>query len=368
MKSWFAAGVAVALVIPAVSQAAETKRADFGTTADGRKVEAITLTNRRGMRATVISWGAILQSVVVPDRNGRAGEVSLGYDNMDGYIKAPNYFGATVGRYANRIKEGKFSIDGRRYTLAINNRPNALHGGPTGFDKRLWTVTKVTNGPTASVVLSYTSADGEEGYPGQLTVNATYSLNERNELSVEYTATTDKPTIVNITNHSFFNLAGEGAPSSIYDHVMTIPADAITPVDRTLIPTGELRPVAGTPFDFRTPRVIGDRIRDAKDQQIVFGQGYDHNFVIGRDVRQLSGRHRRRPFRPRLSPGRRHRHGAAGVSGHPEPAGVRFGAAEPGRDLSQHHRLSLLDHRGRGSPPVSTTNTGAGAWRRGGSG
>jgi len=284
MKNWLVAGVALAAWFPVAAQAADAKRAAFGALADGRAVEAVTLTNGKGMHATVISYGAILQSVVVPDRSGKAAEVALGYDDMTGYIKTPNYFGATVGRYANRIKRGKFSIDGTDYSLAINNRPNALHGGPTGFDKRLWTIEKLVNGPTASVTLRYVSMDGEEGYPGKLTVTATYSLNEQNELTVDYGATTDKPTIVNITNHSFFNLAGEGAPTGIYDHVMTIPAETITPVDSTLIPTGELRPVAGTPFDFRTPMVIGARIRDASDQQIVYGQGYDHNFVIARDV------------------------------------------------------------------------------------
>ena len=284
MKEWIAASSVLALLLPGVAAAADAKRSAFGTLADGRKVESVTLTNAKGMHATVISYGAILQSVIVPDRRGKPGEVTLGYNDMTGYIKAPNYFGATVGRYANRIRAGKFSIDGKQYTLAINNPPNALHGGPVGFDKRLWTITKVTNGPTASVVLNYVSADGEEGYPGTLNVTATYSLNEKNELSVEYDATTDKPTIVNITNHSFFNLAGEGAPSTIYDHVLTIPAQSITPVDRTLIPTGELKPVAGTPFDFRKPTVIGARIRDARDEQIAFGQGYDHNYVIGRDV------------------------------------------------------------------------------------
>jgi aldose 1-epimerase len=203
---------------------------------------------------------------------------------MHGYLTAPNYFGATVGRYANRIKGGRFAIDGHGYTLATNNGPNALHGGVQGFDKRLWSVERVSDGDTASVVLRYVSADGEEGYPGKLTVTATYSLNEANELSVEYTATTTKPTIVNITNHSFFNLAGEAAQRAIYDEILTIPADATTPVDATLIPTGELRPVEGTPFDFRRPTVIGSRIRDGRDPQIVFGQGYDENFVIARGM------------------------------------------------------------------------------------
>jgi aldose 1-epimerase len=236
------------------------------------------------MRATILSYGAILQAVEVPDRAGKVEEVTLGYADLKGYLVAPNYFGATVGRYANRIKGGRFAIDGRSYSLAKNNGPNALHGGPQGFDKRLWTVESVTGGPTASVVLRYVSADREEGYPGELTVTATYSLDEANALTVEYAATTTRPTIVNITNHSFFNLAGEAAQRSIYDQILTIPADATTPVDATLIPTGELRPVEGTPFDFRRPTQIGARIRDGRDQQIVFGQGYDENFVIARDV------------------------------------------------------------------------------------
>lgn len=250
MKNWLISGIALVALLPATAQAGEARRAAFGALADGRAVEAVTLTNGKGMRATVISYGAILQSVIVPDRTGKAEEVTLGYADMAGYLKAPNYFGATVGRYANRIKGGSFKIDGTAYKLAQNNGPNALHGGLKGFDKTLWTIQKVSDGPTASVVLTYTSADGEEGYPGALTVTATYALNEQNELSVEYTATTTKPTIVNITNHSFFNLGGEASQRAIYDHVLTIPADSTTPVDATLIPTGELRPVAGTPLRF----------------------------------------------------------------------------------------------------------------------
>ncbi len=273
-----------AAMVPLSAHAGEATRAAFGTTADGKKVEAITLTNGHGMRATILSYGAILQSLAVPDRTGKSEDVTLGYNDMQGYLVAPNYFGASVGRYANRIKNGTFAIDGKTYTLAKNNGPNALHGGLKGFDKRLWTVEKVTSGDTASVTLRYIAADGEEGYPGQLTVTATYALNEKNELSVEYTATTTKPTIVNITNHSFFNLAGEASQRSIYDNVVTIPADATTPVDKTLIPSGQLRPVEGTPFDFRKATVIGTRIRDGRDPQIVFGQGYDENFVIAKSV------------------------------------------------------------------------------------
>ncbi|KTF69877.1 aldose epimerase family protein [Sphingomonas sp. HT-1] len=271
-----------ATMIPVAAQAGETTRASFGALPDGRKVEAITLSNQHGVRATIITYGAILQALSAPDRNGKSEDVTLGYTDMKGYLVAPNYFGATVGRYANRIKGGTFAIDGKTYTLAKNNGPNALHGGPKGFDKQLWTVEKVTSGENASVTLRYVSADGEEGYPGQLTVTATYALNEKNELSVEYTATTTKPTIVNITNHSFFNLAGEASQRSIYDHVVTIPAETTTPVDATLIPNGQLRPVEGTPFDFRKPMAIGARIRDGRDPQIVFGQGYDENFVIAK--------------------------------------------------------------------------------------
>ncbi len=284
MKCIAGVAVACALLIPVSAQAAEANRAEFGKLPDGRSVEAITLSNARGMSVRVISYGAILQSVSVPDRAGHSAEVALGYDSMEGYLVAPNYFGATVGRYANRIRAGKFTIDGKSYQLAKNNNGNALHGGPAGFDKRLWTVGPVSSGPTASVQLRYVSADGEEGYPGQLTVTATYSLDENSVLTVAYVAETTKPTIVNITNHSFFNLSGEASQKSIYDHFLTIPADATTPVDKGLIPTGELRPVAGTPFDFRKPTRIGARIRDASDQQIVFGQGYDENFVIARDV------------------------------------------------------------------------------------
>lgn len=284
MKVFAAAGMAVAFLIPAVSHAAEARREGFGTLPDGSAVEAITLSNAHGVRARIITYGAILQSVWAPDRSGKSADIALGYADMKGYIVAPNYFGATVGRYANRIKNGHFTLDGRQYTLAINNPPNALHGGVKGFDKRLWKIVKVTDGPVASVTLSYTSADGEEGYPGEMTVTATYSLNEKNELSIDYAAVTTKPTIVNITNHSFFNLAGEASRRTIYDHVLTIPAETTTPVDATLIPSGDLRPVAGTPFDFRQPHVIGDRIRDGSDPQIVFGQGYDENFVIAKTI------------------------------------------------------------------------------------
>jgi len=275
---------AIVAALPASAFAATAERASFGTLPDGSPIEVVTLSNGKGMKARIINYGAILQSVTVPDRAGRAADVALGYADMTGYIKAPNYFGASVGRYANRIRGGKFSIDGKPYTLALNNMTNALHGGVKGFDKRPWKIIEVAGGPVAHITLGYTSADGEEGYPGTLQVTATYSLNEKNELTLEYKATTDKPTIVNLTNHSFWNLAGEGQGRTVYDNILTIPAETTTPVDRTLIPTGAFRPVAGTPLDFRKPTVIGSRIRDASDDQIVFGQGYDENYVIARDV------------------------------------------------------------------------------------
>ena len=272
------------VALPAAANAASADRAAFGTLADGSPVESVTLTNSHGMKARILSYGAILQGVDVPDRHGKIADVTLGYKDMRGYLKAPNYFGATVGRYANRIKAGRFTLDGRSYTLATNNIGNALHGGLKGFDKRLWRIVEVAGGKSAHVTLAYTSADGEEGYPGELSVTATYTLNDANELSIDYRATTTKPTVVNITNHSFFNLGGEAAQRTVYDDVLTIPADSTTPVDRSLIPTGAFRPVAGTPLDFRKPTVIGSRIRDASDDQIVFGQGYDENYVLARSV------------------------------------------------------------------------------------
>jgi aldose 1-epimerase len=268
------------VTIPVPARAAEPARAVFGTLPDGRTVEEVTLTNGRGITARILSWGALLRTLAVPDRAGRPADVVLGYNDLAGYLAKPNYFGVSVGRYANRIRAGRFTLDGRSYTLATNDGPNALHGGTAGFDKRLWTITAVTGGPAPSVTLRYVSPDGEEGYPGTLTATATYRLDDTDTLTVTYEATTDKPTLVNLTNHSFFNLAGEGSGRSILGHVLTIPAERYTPVDATLIPTGAHLPVAGTPFDFRTPTVIGARIRDGRDVQIVRGRGYDHNWVV----------------------------------------------------------------------------------------
>ena len=261
------------------AQAATATRAPFGQLADGTKVEAVTLSNGAGMSARIMSLGATLQSLIVPDKAGHKDDVVLGYDTAQEYLGHPDYFGASVGRYANRIAKGKFTIDGKAYTLATNDGPNSLHGGAKGFDKRMWKIDSVSNGPQAQVVFSYVSADGEEGFPGELKVTATYSLNEQNELRLEYRATTSKPTVLNLTNHSYFNLSGNDA-RDVMGNLVTLHAARFTPVDATLIPTGERRAVAGTVFDFRTPHRVGDHIRDARDAQIRYGRGYDHNFIV----------------------------------------------------------------------------------------
>jgi aldose 1-epimerase len=261
------------------ADAATATRAAFGQLSDGTKVEAVSLSNGAGMVAKIMTLGATLQSLVVPDKAGHKDDVVLGYDTAQDYLTRPNFFGASVGRYANRIAKAKFALDGKTYTLAANDGPNTLHGGLRGFDKRMWKIDSVTSGADAKVVLSYVSADGEEGFPGELKVTATYSLNEQNELRLEYRATTSKPTVLNLTNHSYFNLSGNDA-RDVMGNLVTLHAERFTPVDATLIPTGERRAVAGTPFDFRTPHRVGDRIRDARDQQIRFGRGYDHNFIV----------------------------------------------------------------------------------------
>lgn len=260
--------------------AAEATRAPFGTTPEGVVVEAVTLRASNGISARIISYGATLQALLLPDRAGRSADVVLGYDMLADYVARPQFFGSTVGRYANRIAGARFTLDGKTHSLAANNGPNALHGGTKGFDKVVWTIAEVKSGPVASVTLTYVSPAGEEGYPGTLTSSVTYSLDDNRTLTTSYEATTDEPTIVNLTNHSLFNLAGVPADRSILDHRLTVNADTYTPVDATLIPTGELRSVAGTPFDFRQSTAIGARIRDASDAQIAIGRGYDHNFVL----------------------------------------------------------------------------------------
>ncbi len=264
--------------------ATEAKRSTFGTLADGREVAAVTLTNRAGTSATLIAYGASIQSVILADRTGAPADIALGHRTIADYVAKPQYFGSTVGRFANRIARGRFTLDGRAYQTSVNNGENSLHGGTVGFDKVLWEVREVKSGPTASVTMRHVSRDGEQGYPGTLTVDATYSLDERDQLTIDYRATTTAPTIVNVTNHAYWNLGGEGSAGGAMGHLVTIPADNFLPTDAGAIPTGELKPVAGTVFDFREPRAVGARVRDASDPQIVFGRGYDHNWVVGRAV------------------------------------------------------------------------------------
>lgn len=260
--------------------AAEAHRADFGKLADGTGIEAVELSNASGVSARIITLGAAIQALSVPDRHGKSEDVVLGYATAAEYVAKPQYFGATVGRYANRIAQGRFELSGKQYALQANDGPNHLHGGLRGLDKVVWKIESASNGSPARVVLTHTSPDGDGGYPGALKITATYALSDKNELTIEYRATTDKSTIVNITNHSYFNLAGATGNSDVMDQRLTLFADLYTPVDKTLIPTGERRKVAGTAFDFRTAEAIGRRVRDGSDEQIQFGRGYDHNFIL----------------------------------------------------------------------------------------
>jgi aldose 1-epimerase len=241
----------------------------------GEAVDLFTITNTNGLEASITNFGGIVVSMKTPDRNGRMTDVVLGFDTLDGYLGDNPYFGAIVGRYGNRIAKGRFTLNGKEYKLATNNGPNHLHGGIKGFNKVVWQAQPIGD---SGLKLTYVSKDGEDGYPGTLTATVEYTLTGADELKISYLATTDKDTVVNLTNHSYFNLAGEGT-SDILGHQMQIHADRFTPVDSTLIPTGELRPVAGTPFDFRQPHTIGERI-NSSDEQIKFGGGYDHNFVV----------------------------------------------------------------------------------------
>lgn len=256
----------------------------FGRLPDGRDVPAVTLSNASGISATIMALGASLQSLVMPDRNGTWDDVAVGYDALDGYLTRSEFFGATVGRVANRIARGRFALDERAYTIPTNDGPNSLHGGTTGFDKVLWDFTHVGSGERASATLRHVSRDGDMGYPGTLTVYATYALDDEDHLTIEYRATTDRPTVVNISNHAYWNLAGVGSSRGAMDHVVTIPADFYTPTDSTLIPLAKHTHVAGTPFDFRKPTPAGKRVRDARDAQIAIGRGYDHNWVVGDGV------------------------------------------------------------------------------------
>jgi aldose 1-epimerase len=255
-------------------------RAPFGSLPDGTGLELFTLRNASGMEVSVTNYGGIITALQVPDRNGKLGDITLGYDSIEGYLKSSPYFGAIIGRYGNRIGKAQFKLDGKTYKLPANDGPNTLHGGLKGFDKVVWQAEPFERTGERGIVFSYVSPDGEEGFPGTLTTRVTYTLTDKNELAFDYHATTDKTTVVNLTQHAYFNLAGDGA-GDVLGHELTIPADRFTPVDATLIPTGEQASVEGTPFDFRTQTAIGARI-GSDDEQVKRGKGYDHNFVLNR--------------------------------------------------------------------------------------
>ncbi|MEG3168304.1 aldose epimerase family protein [Sphingomonas sp. LB3N6] len=277
-------GIIMAAVLTAVStqaaSAASAKRESFGKLPDGTAIEAVTLTGTNGVSARIMTLGATLQSLNAPDRNGKVADITLGYDDAASYASAPNFWGQTIGRYANRIAGGRFLLDGKTYQLPLNDKTNTLHGGTVGFDKLVWKIVSVTNGAQAKVVMTLTSSAGDQGYPGTLMAKVTYALDDKGALTIDFDATTDAPTIVNMTNHALFDLAGEGSATGIYGQRLTIPARRYTPVNATLIPTGEMKPVAGTVFDFTKGRALSDGLRDGRDPQIVIGHGWDHNFVL----------------------------------------------------------------------------------------
>lgn len=262
------------------------KKEPFGTLPNGAPVSIYTLKNNNGCEARITNYGGILVSLRVPDKSGTFDDIVLGYDSLSQYVTHNNpYFGALIGRYGNRIGKATFTLDGKKYTLAVNNGENHLHGGIKGFDKVLWTVNEKESSDS-NLVLAYVSKDGEEGYPGTLSVKVVYTLTTNNELRLDYEATTDKPTVVNLTHHSYFNLAGAGK-GDILNHLLYINADKFTPIDKGLIPTGEVRDVKRTPMDFTNPTKIGARI-NANDDQIKFAGGYDHNWVLNRSADSLS--------------------------------------------------------------------------------
>ncbi|MGA2248048.1 MAG: aldose epimerase family protein [Verrucomicrobiota bacterium] len=283
IKLSLAAGLLAAAVAGCATSgsqnAASISRSDFGKTPDGQAVDLYTLKNSKGAEADIMTYGGAMQKLIMPDKNGKFADVVLGFDTLGGYT-GPNcpYFGALVGRYGNRIGGAQFNLEGKTYTLAKNNNGNTLHGGLKGFDKVVWTARPSVGAHGPQLVLTYVSKDGEEGFPGNLEATAIYTLSDDNELRVEFSATTDKSTVVNLTDHSYFNLAGQGS-GDILGHIVYINADRTTPTDSLLIPTGDLADVTGTPFDFRTPTAIGARIDDP-DKVLQYGPGYDHNWVI----------------------------------------------------------------------------------------
>jgi aldose 1-epimerase len=289
----FAAGAVLAMLVlascaqpPAGKGTSNMKKMAYGKMPDGTPIDMYVLTNAKGMQASIITYGGAVASLTAPDRTGKYADVVLGPDNLEGWTKQTAYLGALIGRYGNRIGHGKFALAGKTYALPKNDADNTLHGGPAGFDKRVWTAASAESAEGQALQLTYTSVDGEAGFPGNLTAKVVYTLTENNELKIDYTATTDKETVVNLTNHSYFNLAGQGE-GDILQHQVTINADRFTPVDSGLIPTGELRPVQGTPFDFTKSTAIGARIGQ-DEEQLKFGQGYDHNWVLNKGAGGLT--------------------------------------------------------------------------------
>ncbi|HZS56237.1 MAG TPA: aldose epimerase family protein [Bryobacteraceae bacterium] len=273
----------LAIALPSLTQSsANIQKQPFGKTPSGEEVYLYTLKSPSGMTVKITNYGGAVNQILVPDRNKKFGDVVLGFDSLEGYLPKNNssYFGALIGRYANRIANGRFTLDGKTYQIPASDtpRPNSLHGGKVGFDKRIWQATPVGTADSPALDLHYTSADGEEGFPGTMQVDVQYSVVRGNSLRIEYRATTDKPTVLNLTNHSYFNLEGSGS-ATVLNHKLTLMADKYTPVNANLIPTGAIDSVAGTPFDFRKATAIGARIND-NDQQLAYGKGYDHNFVL----------------------------------------------------------------------------------------
>ena len=281
--------VMLATLSAQAANAADAKRAPFGKLPDGTAIEAVTLSGSNGVSARIMTLGATLQSLNAPDRNGKVADITLGYDDAASYASAPNFWGQTIGRYANRIAGGRFTLDGKAYQLPLNDKTNTLHGGTVGFDKLVWKIVSVADGAQAKVVMTLTSPAGDQGYPGTLMAKVTYALDDKGALTIDFDATSDEPTIVNMTNHALFDLAGEGSATGIYGQRLTIPARRYTPVNATLIPTGEMKPVAGTVFDFTKGRALSDGIRDGRDPQIVIGHGWDHNFVLDKGATREPG-------------------------------------------------------------------------------
>ena len=283
---WLACALACAATFACLAQtnskkgSSNVKKQAYGKMPDGTAVELYTLANPNGMQAEIITYGGIVVSLTAPDRAGKYGDVVLGMADLPGYLKETTFFGALIGRYGNRIGHGQFKLEGKTYNLPKNDGDNTLHGGPQGFDKHVWTAKEATGADGPALELTYVSKDGEMGFPGTLTARVVYTLTPKNELKIDYTATTDKPTVLNLTNHSYFNLAGQGE-GDILQHQVTLYADRFTPIDKGLIPTGELKAVKGTPFDFTASTAIGARIGQ-NDQQLQFGKGYDHNWVLNK--------------------------------------------------------------------------------------